>query len=58
MSEPIFEITAYNPKTKKFRAHLHPSSREQRGPWRWPLTRIGNGCGSFPPGSSAALSIT
>lgn len=42
MSEPIFDITSYNPKTKQIRARLHPSAREQRGPWRWPLARVGN----------------
>lgn len=42
MSEPMFEITSYNPKTKKLRARLHPSAKEVRGPWRWPLPRLGN----------------
>jgi len=42
MIEPIFDITSYNPKTKKIRARLHPSAREVRGPWRWPLPRLGN----------------
>lgn len=42
MTEPMFEITSYNPKTKKMRARLHPSAREARGPWRWPLPRLGN----------------
>jgi murein DD-endopeptidase MepM/ murein hydrolase activator NlpD len=42
MTEPIFEITSYNAKTKNLRARLHPSAGEQRGPWRWPLTRVGN----------------
>lgn len=45
MSEPIFEITSYNPKTKQIRARLHPSARERRGPWRWPLGK----CASRPP---------
>jgi len=42
MTEPMFEITSYNPKTKQMRARLHPSAREVRGPWRWPLPRLGN----------------
>ncbi|MDQ3369915.1 MAG: M23 family metallopeptidase [Myxococcota bacterium] len=42
MTEPMFEITSYNPKTQKMRARLHPSAREVRGPWRWPLQRVGN----------------
>jgi murein DD-endopeptidase MepM/ murein hydrolase activator NlpD len=45
MIEPIFEISSYNPKTKKTRARLHSSAREQRGPWRWPLGK----CASRPP---------
>ncbi len=45
MNEPIFEISSYNPKTKNIRARLHPSAREQRAPWRWPLEK----CGSRPP---------
>lgn len=42
MNEPMFEITSHNPKTKRMRARLHPSAREVRGPWRWPLPRLGN----------------
>ncbi len=42
MTEPMFEITSYNPKTQKMRARLHPSAREVREPWRWPLPRLGN----------------
>ncbi len=42
MIEPMFEITSYNPKTKQMRARLHASAREERGPWRWPLPRLGN----------------
>lgn len=42
MSEPIFEITTYNTKTKQTRARLHPSARGELGPWRWPLLRVGN----------------
>lgn len=40
MSEPIFEITSYDPKTKNVRARLHPSAREKRGPWHWPLGKL------------------
>ena len=43
MSEPIFKITSYNPKTKRIlRANLHESVREVLGPWRWPLQRFGS----------------
>lgn len=42
MSEPIFEITSYNPKTKKLRARLHPSAQPKPQAWRWPLSRVGN----------------
>lgn len=45
MTEPFFDITSYNPKTKKLRARLHPSAREKRVPWRWPLGR----CAGRPP---------
>jgi murein DD-endopeptidase MepM/ murein hydrolase activator NlpD len=41
MREPIFEITSYHPKTNKVHARLHPSAREKRGPWRWPLGKLG-----------------
>jgi murein DD-endopeptidase MepM/ murein hydrolase activator NlpD len=40
MTEPIFDITSYNPQTKQIRARLHPSAREKRGPWRWPLGKL------------------
>jgi murein DD-endopeptidase MepM/ murein hydrolase activator NlpD len=40
MNEPIFEISYYNPKTKKLRARLHPSARAKPQPWRWPLPRL------------------
>ncbi len=41
MSEPIFEITSYNPKTKKIlAARLHSSAREKRGRCRWPLGQL------------------
>ncbi len=43
MTEPMFEITSYNAKTKRIlRAHLHESAREVLGPWRWPLQRFGS----------------
>lgn len=42
MTEPIFEISSYNPQTHAIRAQLHPTAREQPGPWRWPLARVGN----------------
>ena len=40
MTEPMFEITSYNPKTKQMRARLHPSARSTPRPWRWPLGRL------------------
>lgn len=42
MSEPIFEIASYNPKTKRIRARLHPSAEPKLQAWRWPLSRLGN----------------
>lgn len=42
MSEPMFKITSYNPKTKQLRAHLHPSARSKPQEWRWPISRVGN----------------
>src|SRR5690606_32118126 len=42
MTEPVIEISSYNPQTEAIRAQLHPSARAQRGPWRWPLARVGN----------------
>lgn len=42
MSEPIFEISSYNPKTKQVRARLHPSARAKPQQWRWPISRVGN----------------
>ena len=45
MQEPIFEITSFDPKTKKIRARLHPSARSQPKPWRWPLGK----CAGRPP---------
>lgn len=41
MQQPIFEITHYDPRTKKLRARLHPSARPVHQPWRWPLPRLG-----------------
>jgi len=42
MSEPFFEVTSHNPKTKRIRPPLHPSAQAKPQPWRWPLVRIGN----------------
>jgi murein DD-endopeptidase MepM/ murein hydrolase activator NlpD len=42
MSEPIFEITSYDPKAQKIRrARLHSSARPKPRPWQWPLARLG-----------------
>jgi murein DD-endopeptidase MepM/ murein hydrolase activator NlpD len=41
MTEPIFEISFYDPRTQQMRARLHPSAREEPRPWRWPLVRCG-----------------
>jgi murein DD-endopeptidase MepM/ murein hydrolase activator NlpD len=40
MQQPIFDITHFDPKTKKLRARLHPSARPVDEPWRWPLPRL------------------
>ena len=40
MQQPIFDITYFDPKTKKLRARLHPSARPIDEPWRWPLPHL------------------
>jgi murein DD-endopeptidase MepM/ murein hydrolase activator NlpD len=40
MQQPIFDITHFDPRTKKLRARLHPSARPIEEPWRWPLPRF------------------
>ncbi len=43
MSEPIFDVTSYDPKSKRIlRARLNESAREVLGPWRWPLESFGS----------------
>ncbi len=38
----MFELASDDPKRRRVRARLHPSARERRGPWRWPLVPIAN----------------
>jgi murein DD-endopeptidase MepM/ murein hydrolase activator NlpD len=40
MQPAIFDITHFDPNTKKLRARLHPSARPIDQPWRWPLPRL------------------
>lgn len=42
MQQPMFDITSFDPRTKRLCAQLHPSAREVSTPWRWPLPQLGH----------------